>query len=125
MSKKMWRLPSSDVADACEIRLKYVHCGGIVEGKTSVAGASYILESENSRKAWFPLYNGAAHSFKHSKLNENTEYRYSVVGSITGITSLMFSKCSGGAMFMASRSIFFFVWSGEPGPHFKAASSFK
>jgi hypothetical protein len=45
-------------------------------GKTAAAaGTSYILETENSRKAWFPLYNGAAHSFKHSKLLENTEYR--------------------------------------------------
>jgi hypothetical protein len=49
------------------------HC--FASGKTSVPGTNYILETENSRKAWFTLYNGAAHSFKHSKLNENTEYR--------------------------------------------------
>ena len=45
------------------------------DGKSGL-GINYILETENSKKVWYPLYNGTAHSFKHSKLTENFEYRY-------------------------------------------------
>lgn len=45
--------------------------------KDSIA-ANYILENENTRKQWFQIYNGPAHSFKANKLNENTEYRYRI-----------------------------------------------
>jgi hypothetical protein len=40
--------------------------------------ANYILEMENSRKQWYQLYNGTAHSYKANKLYENTEYRYRI-----------------------------------------------
>ena len=47
------------------------------DGKSGL-GVNYILETENAKKVWYPLYNGTAHSFKHSKLTENFEYRYRI-----------------------------------------------
>ena len=52
------------------------------DGKGSAPlGANYILETENMKKVWYPLYNGSAHSFKHNKLAENTEFRYRIAAA--------------------------------------------
>ena len=41
-------------------------------------GLQYIVETENSRRVWQQIYAGNNHSYKVSKLTENTEYRYRV-----------------------------------------------
>jgi len=63
------------------------------DGKTNL-GTNYILETENSKKVWYPVYNGSAHSFKHSRLVENTDYRYRICaateagqGPFSGVSS--------------------------------------
>lgn len=51
------------------------------DGKTNLGGTSYVLETENAKKVWYPVYSGTATSFKHNRLSENTEYRYRIAAA--------------------------------------------